>query len=484
MSFQAGPLLWNKKTLGFLGLLLLASCTPHGANPIPQVEAPNDRFAGEEKSLAFQEPGQWWEGLGSKELNRYLEQVLAKSPALKASEARVEQRLALEKKTWATLLPGLGLEATRSKTVTQASGVDLETNGFSVALKASYELDLFGRNLAALKAAELDLLAALEDHRQQLNQEALSAAKGWLALAETRALLTLSEETLVTDQANLALIQRALDLGTAKASEVLLAQDQWLTTKLNQLQLKTQLLAQERAMKVRAGAYPTTGELAPAFPDPKALAPLSPGLPSELVKRRPDLRKAILALKAQDQRIGQAVADRFPRLSLTASTGYQSNDLSKLTDPGNAVWNLAANLTLPIFDGGGRRAEVKRQEAVFREQLASYGALSLTAFMEVEDGLFRLKAAEERVALAAAQAKNGMERLNLTRNNFLSGVELWSQVIQAQSQAFAARRTLIAEQRARMEARLDLTVALGGDWTTQYLRALGPQMDEKLKESP
>ena len=392
--------------------------------------------------------------------------------------------MALEKKTWATLLPSLSLEGTRSKTLTQSTGVDLETNGFSVALKASYELDLFGRNVAALKAAELDLLAALEDHKLQLNQEALAATKGWLALAETRALLALSEETLVTDQANFALIQRALDLGTAKASEVLLAQDQWLTTKLNQLQLRTQLQAQERALKVRAGVYPTIGGLAPAFPDPKALAPLGPGLPSELVKRRPDLRKAILSLKAQDQRIGQAVADRFPRLSLTASTGYQSSDLSKLTDPGNAVWNLAANLTLPIFDGGGRRAEVKRQEAIFKEQLALYGALSLTAFSEVEDGLFRLKTAEERVSFAQAQAKNGMERLGLTRNNFLAGVELWSQVIQAQAQAFSARKLWIAEQRAELEARLDLTVALGGDWTTNYLRALGPELDEKLKEAP
>jgi len=336
--------------------MFLASCTPHEAHQIPRFEAPKAQFVGEGKTKTYQDPGKWGEGLGPKELNLYLEQVLGKSPNLKASEARVEQRLALEKKTWATLLPSLSLEGTRSKTLTQSTGVDLETNGFSVALKASYELDLFGRNVAALKAAELDLLAALEDHKLQLNQEALAATKGWLALAETRALLALSEETLVTDQANFALIQRALDLGTAKASEVLLAQDQWLTTKLNQLQLRTQLQAQERALKVRAGVYPTIGGLAPAFPDPKALAPLGPGLPSELVKRRPGLRKAILSLKAQDQRIGQAVADRFPRLSLTASTGYQSSDLSKLTDPGNAVWNLAANLTLPIFDGGGRRA--------------------------------------------------------------------------------------------------------------------------------
>jgi len=203
-----------------------------------------------------------------------------------------------------------------------------------------------------------------------------------------------------------------------------------------------------------------------------------------LAQRRPDVRRAYLSLKAQDQRIAQAVAQRYPRLSLSASVGQQAGQFSKLSSPDSYVWNLASNLTVPIFDAGSRKAEVYRQQHIFDEQLANYNKTLLNAFLQVENGLFQLQVNQERIKLFEAQTHNGLERLELTKNNFLQGIEPWSQVILTQNQYVRTQTSLITEKRLQLEAQVDLFSAIGGRWTSDYLRAIGSRLDQLAKENP
>ncbi|MDT8447326.1 MAG: efflux transporter outer membrane subunit [bacterium] len=474
---------FNKLTLLPWVALLVWGCSPHSPMGEPGTGLESDRFEQSEQ-VTYSDPGRWWLQLGSKELEALMERAFTKNPGLRAAQARIEQRLAATGISFAALLPSANADFTAAKSANRSTGVEVQSTSFSIELQASYDLDLFGKNSANLKAAELELLASLEAYKQQLTLLGQQVAKAWFGLASIQAQLEFAQETLLTDQANLELIEQSYKLGTAQAAEVLQAREQLTSTELRQVQLRVQQLSAQQSLRQLVGDYPSAADLAAQLDLGLQLPPLQPGLPSGLLKRRPDLRQALLQLKAQDHRIAAAVADRFPRLSLTASTGYQSTELSSLSEPNNAFWNLVANLSVPIFDGGRRRAEVRRQEALLEEQLANYRQSLLGAFGEVESALVQLKQQDLLLELRQRSVVIAQQRLALTKSAFVQGVMTFDQVIAAQKQFVTAQTNWITDKRGWIDLRVDLYTALGGDWTAHYLESLGAEIKDINREEP
>ncbi len=219
----------------------------------------------------------------------------------------------------------------------------------------------------------------------------------------------------------------------------------------------------EHALAVLVGRYPgdeVAGQLI-ELPSPPEAFPT--GLPSELLTRRPDLRAAMLRVQGNDERLAAAIADRFPSINLLGNYGASRNTFSMPTISGE-FWNLAAGLTMPVIDGGRRRAEVDRQQAVVAESLARYRQTVLIAFQEVEDALARNYNIERRIIYLTAAEAAAADSLRTSLERYRYGLSEYLQVVTAQVFHFQIKERLIAARRQMLSDRISLARALGGEW--------------------
>ena len=216
-----------------------------------------------------------------------------------------------------------------------------------------------------------------------------------------------------------------------------------------------------RQLEVILGRYPGAGLAAPQTL-PGLPHPVPAGLPAELIARRPDLAAAERRLAALDRRVAGARRSLYPRLSLTGSAGTASNELGDLVDTDFSVWNLVGNLVQPLFQGGRLRANVDLQRARLEEAVNGFGQAALTAFLEVEHTLVAEDLlARRQVALdEAARQAEGARRLALEQYRY--GLTDYIVVLESERRALLAQSEALAVRRARLDARVDLHLALGG----------------------
>jgi outer membrane protein TolC len=236
---------------------------------------------------------------------------------------------------------------------------------------------------------------------------------------------------------------------------------------------------------VLLGHYPRTGISGSLDALPEALREIQPGLPSELLLRRPDVRSASARMAAADLRWASANADRFPRLTLTGSGSNISEDFAEVLDPDNLLWNLVGGVILPVFEGGKRKAEAERAAAGYREVAAVYKHVLLNAFREVEDALVRGGKQTERIFQLTLQAEAAKNSLRRATDQYLQGLSDYLPVLLAQTAHFNSQRSLISARRELADYRIDLATALGGGWSDQLIhdyaltRKLHRETDEK-----
>ena len=376
------------------------------------------------------------------------------------------------------------------------------TGGVTV---AAYELDLFGRVKALSEAASAQVLASEEARRAAHIGLVASVANVYYALWADRWQLALSEQTMLTRQDSLKLLQLKFDNGVlneldlrsgqslVEAARVTRAQAQrqW-AQDLNNLQLllggpvPAELLPP--VPEVTAGtpgaanvnATPTAGTTAPVVGKPGAtpvaaeesiqaslwpgLSELPVGLSSEVLLRRPDIAQAEQQLIGANANIGAARAARFPRISLTASAGVVSDSLSGLFDDGRNAWSFSPSISVPIFDAGRGKAGV--DQAVVRRDIAvaQYDKAIQTAFKEVADALAARRTYAEQADAQLAQAQAEAARMRLSTLRYDTGVASQLDLLDAQRALFASQQALIAAQLARQQSHISLYRALGGGW--------------------
>ena len=327
---------------------------------------------------------------------------------------------------------------------------------------ASWELDLFGR-VRSLKSAALEQYLATEQARAAAQIALVGAvANVYLALAADRDNLRLAQVTLDAQQASYELIMRTRDAGMVSDLDVRQAQSQVEAARVDIARYTGQLALDENALNLLAGT-PVPADLLPnELGSDRALTDIAPGLPSEVLLRRPDILMAEHQLRAEYANIDAARAAFFPRITLTAAAGFMSTDLTDLFTWGARTWNFAPQVTIPIFDAGARKANLKIAQVDRDFAIAEYEKAIQSAFREVSDSLtLRTKLAEQQVAQQAL-VDTLDEAYRLSEARYKGGIDSYLSVLIAQRAQYRAQVGLVNLRLARLSNLVTLYKVLGG----------------------
>jgi NodT family efflux transporter outer membrane factor (OMF) lipoprotein len=406
-------------------------------------------------------PEAWWEAFGDAALNDWMREALDGNLNLRASWDRLAQAEAMAARQGAGLRPTLDANAAAGRTRTEpdGGGRNIYKNEFSVGLVASYEIDMWGRVRSARDAAALDVDASAELIRATAITLAAEIATTWIQRTEQAGQVALLEQQLETNERILSLLRQRFRSGRSSAVDVL-QQEQLVEARRGDLATaKSRLEVLEHQLAVLAGRpvnapLPETGLLPSLPPVPEA------GVPADLLQRRPDVLRAFYQVMAADQRVSAAIADRFPRLSITARASTTAPDVDDLFS--NWLSSLAANLVGPIIDGGSLRAETARSRAALSESIHLYGQAVLTALAEVEDALAQERRQQELLESLVRQLELANQVTGRVRDRYLSGGEDFLRILTADLTQQNLERNVLTARRQLIEFRIGLYRALSG----------------------
>lgn len=475
--------------------LLLAGCTvgPNYERPRASVPAAYAE-QGRASAASNLDLASWWRSFGDPELDKLVDRAIAQNLDVQAAAARIREARALERAAGAAALPKVDAQSSASRQRISEHTIPLppgtggtgnsgsfglpgsEFNSFRIGFDASWEIDLFGKTRRSVEAARARTGAAIWDRRDAQLIAAAEVADSYLAL---RAL----QWRMVTADAEVARQQRFVRLAGARVRGGLVTgedfaqqQSQLETARAAIPPLKAQANAQIHALGVLTGETPEAlvGELSAMAALP--FAPIVPaGLPSDLLRRRPDIRAAEQNLHAATADIGVATADLYPKFALTAAPALISTALASLLEWGSRSYTASASIDWPIFSGGKARANIERMKAVQQQALIAYRKTILTALTDVEDALANIDndhreiASLERAHSAVARAEH------IARDRFNGGLVTYSDVLQAQAGRISIESQLIQARGQQARDTVALFKALGGGW---------PELaQEKMRES-
>lgn len=452
-----------RRSLLALGLpLALAACAGLPELPEPPVgaEAPESwAYADERASAAWPAPD-WWRAFGSGELEALMRRAEANSPDLAAAAARLRQAEAQARIAGVALLPGVdaGLDAGRSGVLGQGGG----SENYGLSLGASYEVDFWGGNRARRDAAEASLLASAYDRETVALTLTAGVANAYLQLLSLRERLEIAELNLTLAEEVLRVVEARVNSGAAAPLDLArqrgqVARQRGALEPLRQQEREAAaalaLLLGDSAQQLRVSAELAEIEV------PTVVA----GLPSELLARRPDIRREEARLAAAASDIASARADFFPSLRLTGSLGTRSEQFTELLS-GDALYGLAASLARPVFDGGRLRAQGELSEARFEELLAQYRATTLQAFSEVDLALGEIESLarqDEQQTLELAETRRAFA---MAEARYREGADDLLSLLEAQQSLYQAQENAGLLRLARLQALVGLYRALGGGW--------------------
>ena len=461
-------------TSGLLAALILGSFFHFDMGPAmtrPTTQVPPAWTAAVSGDLVTPQTA-WWTLFREPVLDRCVEEAFRNNRDLEQALARVEQARAVLGETRGQQSPELDLKVNtaRARVIEGANGSSSPTNTNDVLGAVSYEADLWSKLRKATTAAKLQLLsseAARDTVRLSL---AGQVAKAYFSLRGQDQQLQIAQETLQTRKEALALRKLLYEKG--RTSELDYRQDQSETAvaAVKVRQMENAVARSEHALLVLMGRNPqeqvanqvTRGVSLDALPQPPEIPP---GLPSQLLERRPDIRQSEQDYLAALAKIGEAKAAQFPTLSLTGLFGSASPELEDLFT-GPTAWELAGKLLAPLVDGGKRKSRVKKAEAAARESLGIYDQTVRTAFQETLDALVGNTKAQEILTLQTEQEKAQSRAYELAKAKYEGGYASHLDLLDAQRQLFQVQLDLEGSRTDRLNAVVDLCLALGGGWDT------------------
>jgi multidrug efflux system outer membrane protein len=416
----------------------------------------------------MQPRGPWWSSFGDATLDDLQGRVVAGNQDLQAAVARLEQARALARGANSSLYPTLGAAASATRTRVSANaptsaGVSVTRNDLVSGLDLSWEIDLLGR-LRNEAAAARDRAEALDADRAAL-ELALRAelATDYFTLRGADATQALLTQTVQLYARALEFTRNRHEAGIAAAADVDQAQAQLSSTQAQLSAVILQRAQLEHAIAVLLGLQPAHFSLPPA-PLIGEPPPLVPGLPSQLLLRRPDVARAERAVAAANAEIGVARAAWFPVFTFHAGGGYEAMTGATWFAAPSRFWSAGPAVAVPLLDAGGRSSLTQRARAAYEEAAASYRQTALTAYREVEDNLVALReladvqASEQAAAVAAKAAAYHADQ------RYMAGIADYIEVTVTQSTALEAQRAALTAQAQRLNAAVALISALGGGW--------------------
>lgn len=443
-----------------LALLALAGCATRPDATTSGLALPA-QFQQSRQPAQWPDP-YWWRGFNSNELDRLMAAATTGAFDIASAAARVRQADAQARIAGAALLPAVsgGLDTGRRQT----GGGNRRTTSYDATLSASYEVDFWGLNRNNADAAAFAARASRFDAATVMLTTQASLANTYFDILSTREQLRVQTENLAAARRILTVIRAQVAAGTATGLD--LAQQETLVAQQEaQIPSLRQSISQStNALGVLLGMPPEQVTVAAGGLEQLMIPSTSPGLPSELLARRPDVLYAEAQLAAANADVAAARAALLPSVTLSASGGFSSAVLGTLLRPEAQVWSLAASLTQSIFDGGARRGQVALSEAQAEELVIAYRRAIVTALADVEDALVALRETTAQEALRQEAATLAGRAAGIAEAQLRAGTINLITLLNTQQSLFSARVSLVEARLARLQAAVGLFRALGGGW--------------------
>jgi len=476
--------------------MLLAGCSLQGDVPFFGLNFPAVfQNAPDGKAVKLQEYTykKWWTRYEDPLLNTLIEKMLDQNLEIEAAAARSLQAQEQISQARGALYPSLSLDSSASRVATPSgaggfvgggaiapggagTGAGFATsspdtiyrNNYELGLSASWQVDLFGRVRNSITAAQASLQAS-EAEKQALVQNLITQLIGQrVTLATLLAQIELTEQTIENRERTLESVERRYKLGSEQASalEVRLARENLESAKSQLPPLEADYAEALYTLDILLGEMPGTNDYFaledfPLLPPPDRLT-VPP--PLALLDRRPDLIGAAYRVEAAQANIGVAMADLYPNLSLSGDYGYQASELNNLISPEQIAWSLIGNLTAPLFEGGRLRAAVRLREAEAKELAANYAQQILQAVGDVETALKREDELRNQLSGLDSTLEQSQAAYDLAYRRYTRGLVPFTDLLEIERRLFQTRTQLLQIQQSVWQARLNLMLALGGDW--------------------
>jgi multidrug efflux system outer membrane protein len=458
----------------------------------PSYERPNLDVPATWRDEQAQDPtwpsSDWWRGFGSPQLDGLVVQAQAGNLDMAAAIARVREADGQARIAGAPLLPSVSVtgEAARQRRPSSVSGGSSVggstiggstvsgssagggggggTNLYAGILSASYEIDFWGKNRSALEAAQQTAQASRYDEETVALTTVSSVATTYFQILEFRDRLAVAEQNLASAQSVLDALRAQVLYGTVSALDV--AQQETTVATLRALipPLQQQLRQFIDALAILVGKPPQEVDITSGSLGDLSYPAVTPGLPSELLTRRPDVAMAEAQLIAANADIRVARAAFYPSVQLTAQGGFESTALSSLLSPAGILYTLAASVTQPIFTGGLLEGQLENSKAFYDELLQDYRKSVIVAFQDVEDSLIATQQTAEQEQRQQIAVDTAQQAFDIASAQLRAGTINVLTVLNTETALFTAKDTLLQVRAARLIAIVSLFRALGGGW--------------------
>jgi multidrug efflux system outer membrane protein len=421
----------------------------------------------------------WWRAFGDETTVELVELALENNPDLQVAAARVLEAEANLRRAGGARLPQVGFGASvaeqrNSFVLPEIGRRTVDSTTYAYDFNIAWQADLFGRLKRTQQSQWASLLA--EEAAQEAVVHAVVAAvvRARVLVATAAWALDINDEITRSWEATTRTVERRYRAGIAGAVELHLARENLAASRASGAVIAGQLEQARLALDVLVGRRPGSAEMLPeTLPSLPALDPVPLGLPASLLDRRPDLRQAEMQLAAATYGVGAAIANLYPDLSLTGSIGENGDRIEDL-DLTDFVYNIVANITGPIFTGGQRRADVAAAKARAEQAAAVYAGAVLEALREVEDALVLGGATVDSYELTIERVSEARAADRIAKERYQRGVESLLTVLETERRLRLAEQAIITTTSDVWNARIDLFLALGGDWDTDSSESTGP----------
>jgi multidrug efflux system outer membrane protein len=438
------------------------------------------------KPTANEEPktdlADWWKSLDDPLLDSLIDEALAANLDEKIALSRIREERAYLVISQAGLYPTLDLAGSYSRQRVSANTpfgsfpqlFPRESNYYEVGFDASWELDVFGGIRRGMQAAEAELAASVENERDTRVTLLAEVAREYVAVRALERRIHIAKSSLQDQSDSLRLTQERFQMGYAPELDVFQARSLVATTQAQVPELEDELAQTMHRLGVLLGHEPDAlkAELSDVAPipgsaDPDAIAMRIPaGLPSDLLRRRPDIRGAEREIAAATARVGVATADLFPKFSITGNGGLESISTSDLFSTPSRIWTVGPSMTWPIFEAGRIRANIAAQNAREQQSFYTYRKTVLTALEEVEDALVAYAKERTRHEALVTSAKAFAQSEVLARERYEEGYSSYLDVLEAQRSLYTAQDAVAQSEQQLVDDLIALYKALGGGWQT------------------
>ena len=467
-------------------LILLTSCSVGPDYVKPTVDTPvSYKEAGKWKKAEPRDAiskGNWYTVFHDAKLNELESKAVAANQNLRAAVARVSTARAIARETEAAFFPTVNFDASGSRQTTsphdgqavaQAPGGLVKRTYFTsatvVPFDLSYEVDIWGKVRRSFEEAGDKAQASLADFENVLLTLKADVATTYFAVRTADAEIDVQRRTIKEYQSALDLTNSRFKGGISTELDVQQALATLASAQAQLASLDANRAKLEHSLAVLLGVPPESFSL-PYHPlNVNAPPTIPPGVPSDVLERRPDVAAAERRVAAQNAAIGVAISAYYPVLNLTGQTGFDSGDLALLFNWESRIWSYGPSIQFPLFEGGQISANVKQQRATYEENVAEYRESVLVAFQDVDDSLSSLRyLAQQQEAQDRAYAAYN-KALQLTNDRYTTGLVSYFDVIQAENLALSAEQLTVQVRGDRVATTIQLIKALGGGWADSYI---------------